>query len=807
MKTLVALLREMIVAELQRQGAAGLIVWYDPGRTLADLVERALPPGVRLLRFEGSYLALRLALEGEDPLFRSRWVVYIPVVPPPESWLRDWELLGIRWEVDLLVLLRQQAGLAVTPALAALLRDHPDNARALVARWADKPLDGRPLSERTVLDELLAVGCGLAAWREESAVLRFLVGEVSQAALAARGLWSLFCARLAEWTGCADLPAEETALRERLEAMVLLTELAEATPDLAAQVAGVLPPPSRRSAVAALAREWRERESWRAHYRQAARRVQASYELDRCLMVSAALQTVETVPVIDDLWRRKVWRTLAPDASNLSAVAPRLLALAEQRARLFWAREGAASWWQPMAVALRLFQGCQVALTQIEPLTRVADLVARYTKPDGWWRLDAWALELAVLADRLNEEERARLAYPAWRAYGEYLDRVNRRLAQAVRQEGWAPDQQYFWSQHVGTRPTVIFLIDALRYDLAQRLASRLRLAGTADRIDVRIRALRGHLPSVTDVGMSALLPQAEHGLALRVERDQIRVTLQNQEVGGRARREAWLREHLGTRGALITLDQVSREVPKLERLVVLSREIDTLGTFAAEIHPASLLDIVERLAQAVLTLRDQGYERFVISADHGFLFLPPGVEPRSLPTPAATIGKRRFVIGGVGEGCLVVQATEVGLKGEAVLAFPSGLAVFSVPGETGAFLHGGLSLQECIVPVVEIEAPVTLPKVPVVLQAPDRLTSRVAVLRVRAGSTSQLARPRRVQVEINGRRSPVVEVSLTTGEQTVSLPWLDFESPPPAQVCIRLFDADGQQVLQEISVPVEIGV
>ncbi len=715
---------------------------------------------MRLLRFEGSYLALRLALEGEDPLFQSRWVIYIPTVPPPESWLRDWELLGIRWEVDLLALLRQQARLAVTPALAALLRNHPDNARALVARWADAPLDGLPLSERTVLDELRAVGCGLAAWREESAVLRFLVGEVSQAALAARGLWSLFCARLAEWTGCADLPAEETALRERLEAMVLLTELAEATPDLTVQVAGVLPPPPRWSTVAVLAREWREREPWRAHYRQAARRVQASYELDRCLMVSAALQTVETVPVIDDLWRREVWRTLAPDASNLSAVAPRLLALAEQRAGLFWAREGVASWWQPMAVALRLFQGCQVALMQVEQLTRVADLIARYTEPDGWWRLDAWALDLAVQADRLNEEERARLAYPAWRAYGEYLDRVNRRLAQAVKQEGRAPDQQHFWSQHVGTRPTVIFLIDALRYDLAQRLASRLALADTADRIDVRVRALRGHLPSVTDVGMSALLPQAEHGLTLRVE-----------------------------------------------RLVVLSRARDTLGTFAAEIHPPSLLDIVERLAQAVLTLRDQGYGRFVISADHGFLFLPPEVEPRSLPTPAATIGKRRFVIGGVGEGCLVVQATEVGLKGEAVLAFPSGLAVFSAPGGIGAFLHGGLSLQECIVPVVEIEAPATLPKVPVVLQAPDRLTSRVAVLRVRAGSTSQLARPRRVQVEINGRRSPVVEVGLAMGEQMVTLIWLDFDSPPPPQVCIRLFDADGQQVLEEVPVPVEIGL
>src|SRR5437868_7080005 len=72
------LIRRALAEELQRQGPAGLIVWYDAGGTLAKVASGGLPEGVRLLRWEGSYLALRLELEEADPRFEQRWVVYVP---------------------------------------------------------------------------------------------------------------------------------------------------------------------------------------------------------------------------------------------------------------------------------------------------------------------------------------------------------------------------------------------------------------------------------------------------------------------------------------------------------------------------------------------------------------------------------------------------------------------------------------------------------------------------------------------------------------------------------------------------------
>lgn len=803
-EALIQWLQDEMQQVLNRQGESGIVVWYDPGGTLEALAERACPAPARFLSFAGSYLALRFALEKEAPDLRGRWILYIPEKPLSDSWLQDYELLGERLELDLAELLRRR-GLSLTPRLLHLLRERPQNARDLAEHWK-QAVGRRPLTEEAVVEALLALAFGLSTWRREEALLHFLASDGWQARLEARGLWEEWCREVADAFGWERAPEEERALRSQASAAVLLADLVARVEDLASRFTLLPTDRKQREWAAHLARSWRQRINLVKAYKGAALAVQREYGLASLLTSEESLLDAETFPCIDDLWLREVRSAVGPDGSRLPEKAGRVAEIADRRRTLFWAHQNQSleQTWEGIALAAHLLQGCLQAREESRACVQVEDFVRRYA--ESWWRLDLQALQLAALAGQLAPDDRRRFAQPAWRAYGDWLDRANRSFAEAVEREGWRPTQTGFWSRvgHPHAR-TAVLLVDAFRYDLAHRLADR-----TGETVRWETEPLTACLPTLTEVGMAALMPGAADRLALTVEGERVQACLGERPVGGRAERVAYLQEYLGESGRVVSLEDVFQTETDWYRVrlaVVFSQEVDRFGTFTANLHPAGLLDMVDQLARAVRFLAKQGFEQFFITADHGFLFLPPGVSPATVPAPAAYLRGRRFAVGGSAEGALSLMARQQGLRGDLTVAFPQGLAVFRLQGEIGAFLHGGLSLQEAVVPLMRGHAIApAAPKVGVEMDAPDVLTSRVAVVRVRVtGAADLLAQDRRVVVEIGGTRSEPVLLSPQQPEQAVRLSWLDEFAEPPPETTIRLLDADTGQVLAEKNIPVQL--
>jgi len=802
MNKLTVWLREEIKEEFERQGEHGLIVWYDTGGTLESVVQKALPEGVRLLKFEGSYLALRFVLEGENPDFQKRWVVYVPENPPDESWLRDWELLGERLEMDLLGLLQRRCGLGVTSKLVGLLRNRPENARELASRWS-RAMGDRDVTEQALIESLLALCFGLSRWEVHEALLRFVVGDGWQKRLEERGLWDEWLEKVKGWTGWMELPEDEPALRGQLEASILLSELVEAIPELAPRWTFVPSEGDRREEMAGLARKWREREPLRDAYCRSAQRVEREYGLSGLLPASEELLQVETFRAVDEVWRRELRSAISPDGGNFGQKANRLGEVARARRTLFWARkeEDIGKFWEALDLATRLYMDCREAMDVAQRLSSVEEFVGRYTAEDGWWWLDLWALETSALAQDMSDEDRRRFLLPAWVAYGDYLDRVNRKFAEAVEREGWQPTQQTFWQEVTGRKRTAVFFVDALRYDLAQHLRRRV-----GSEVSFEVKPTMTVLPSITELGMAALLPRAQEGLSLAVEDGRLAVRIGDESVGSLSERRAYLERHLGRRGKVVALEELEREdLSRVQLLVVLCRQIDEFGSFAADLHPRGLLEMVGRVARSVRYVAEKGFERIWVVSDHGFLFVPPEVRLSSLSAPEAPICKRRFAVGGSQGSHFNVRAEELGLKGSALLSFPEGLSVFGLPGEAGAFLHGGLSLQECVVAVLQGQVVAPVKKVGVRMSLPETLTGRLAVIRVEAEASSLFDRPRQVQVVIGERRSDPIQLGPDRPMQDVSLRWLDdFEEPPP-QVKVSLQDVETGEVLEERTVRVEV--
>ena len=152
------------------------------------------------------------------------------------------------------------------------------------------------------------------------------------------------------------------------------------------------------------------------------------------------------------------------------------------------------------------------ARTQIGKLGNdPAAWVAAYTAEDGWHRADATHRGLESLMGRIDEEpeseprlQRVRLAHE------EMLQKMAVGFGQALQGAGWTVPKSLSQTriypelvEKAGAR-VAYFLVDALRFEMGVELKKL--LAGGEDLV---LRPAIAALPTITPVGMAALLPGA----------------------------------------------------------------------------------------------------------------------------------------------------------------------------------------------------------------------------------------------------------------------------------------------------------
>jgi hypothetical protein len=799
--TLKSWIRSEIKRAFDHQGENGIVVWYDAGGTMSEVVNEVVPKGVKLVKFDGSFLALRFELENKSPDLSGKWLIYVPEKPLQESWLRDFELLGERLEMDFLSLLQRRCNLPVTSVLVDLLRNRPENSKRLARSW-EQLIGNRTVTENEIIDALLALAFGLTSWDFKDAVLLFLCEQNWQGKLSEQGLWEIWRKRLQEYFGWndAETPPDERDLKRKVQATVLLADLVCFDPSIADRFPFVPSDPTKRQALSQLARRWRDSVNWQAVYRNVADEVERQYNL-RNITLNEALVKAETFKFIDDLWVQEMRRAVMPDGSNFGEKVENLGRIAETRKSLFWSRhdEAIKQFWEAVELASKIWLKSQDAVRVSEKLQRVEEFVKHYTSE--WWRLDYWALQLSALQASLSSEDKNRFVNPAWIAYRKFLDSVNRAFMNAVKREGWQPTQWAFWQNiRLGQERVAIFIVDALRFDLAKRLQE---CVGSA--VNFEVRSLKTVLPSITEIGMAALLPDSE-GLSVAWESNSLVIKVQGQEIVSKSDRRRWLEQFIGRDGKVVDLDELNAtNLSDVKTLVVLSRELDEFGTFASDLHPQGLFDMVSRIAQSIRFVAEKGFQRIFVVADHGFLFAPQGCEPSTIRAPSEALEiKRRFVVGGQPEGCWVVQASEMGLQGNLLFAFPEGFSVFALQGESEAFLHGGLSLQESVIPMLCGQA-FLMPKVAVRMQIQEPISSRIVRVIVEAQVENLFVEPRKVKVRIGNRESKPVEVGSQQQRVDLLFDWLGESETPPETVSAQLIDAETGEVLEEKQVSVRL--
>lgn len=728
-------LHDYVAKQLADKVAArGVVVWYDERGELAPFVDELrsdVSAGhgpiqvqlgdrrIHLVESSGSLFELRSAVEpfvrGDRP---EPVVLYLPHTARDRrgSVLMELEKAGTTWEPQLKQLARnlllQRFTLGVVDELLAGDRtlSYHDLAAAASRDGGGEP----PSVLRTIFSEqgkgLLGHDGLLAAW---------LASESRDEAIAAKSaapeLVKLVRARLGlVLPGDAPVAKLRAITVRYILAGELRSDLACAPP---AALDGVPLPPSKEETGAVRQLAALLRANHPDAYEDLADRVEDQLALASARLPAEALGSIDTF--------RFEERRLLEHAGELVAAGrfAEALAVVAAREHCFWLDRDVArkAQWEAVRRMAELGSIAVEVKKAVEKLRGdAASWVASYTDSgSGWYRLDQAQRRLETWVANLDDEPAEKPLGIARRAFEDACQAMAKGFVRALAEAGWsvpgALHQTDLWNDVSGRpKPCAYFLVDAMRYEMGVELAARLP-AGS----EVSLRPATGVLPSITPVGMAALLPGASSSFSIAEKDGKFGARIEGTLLPDLAARRKWITARIPGLVDLsldellsLTPSKLAKKVAGAPVVLVRSQEIDHAGETGFTFQARQVMDtVIDNLARAIRKLASAGIDSAVVTADHGHLFFATDRdESMRVDSPGGQTVElhRRCWIGRGGatpSGCLRVPATALGYESDLDLVFPRGAAVFRAGGDL-AFHHGGPSLQEIVIPVLTVRAP-----------------------------------------------------------------------------------------------------
>jgi uncharacterized protein (TIGR02687 family) len=275
------------------------------------------------------------------------------------------------------------------------------------------------------------------------------------------------------------------------------------------------------------------------------------------------------------------------------------------------------------------------------------------------------------------------------------------------------PQQEDFYRSHVAKADTRIFVIisDALRYEVAASLAEQLRRETQSK---VELSSCEAIFPTITKFGMAALLPHRE--LNVTEKSDGSLSVLANGQSTESTNRDKLLKLAHAESVALQYKNIIGMKRPERSALVkgmdivyIYHDKIDEAShTAGSTVFPACDEAISEIKNMVRIIVNEFGGTRILITADHGFLYTyNPLTEDDKLDKTSfnqhdVEYGRRYAIMnqGAKPDYMLPVKFLEGNTVFEAFA--PRENVRIKMNGGDLNFVHGGISLQEMVVPVID---------------------------------------------------------------------------------------------------------
>lgn len=350
-----------------------------------------------------------------------------------------------------------------------------------------------------------------------------------------------------------------------------------------------------------------------------------------------------------------------------------------------WARFG----WSPMAMALEWLADLAEHSSKHLSGTVIAEIIEAYA---NWgWKVDNDLIR--SLAEVDQPPDLAVVKSICLALYKPWLEKVTSDWQKTASGSSFV-DFDKAQPLPPPEKGTCIVFTDALRFDIGQRLANEFREKGYKCQVGAHLTAF----PTVTPTTKPAVSPiasllsgQSASELSPLVKATQIQLTADT------------FRKTLLESGY-----QVLEEDNLGDPSGIAWTEIGNIDAYGHEYGwklSHHVKDELRAISKRVESLLGHGWTTVLIITDHGWLLLPGNLPKDELPEHLTVVRKGR---------CARLKDLTTTNKlappwywdNEVRIATPAGICCFEAGKE---YEHGGLSPQECVVPILTISRPVTL--------------------------------------------------------------------------------------------------
>ena len=724
---------EKITQDLNRRFAEPLpefykrriIVWVDEDAEFEDKLDGITLDNAKIAVLNGTNnFQVKKLLAADDP--ESNYLLYRPFSyeSNEDNWFLDVELYSEEFRADLLSMWMDEMNLPQTPALRHELRKYRKffNAqprRNRIAAFADTPATSAQLQ--------MAIMAVLANVKDAkpNAVMKAVLFEGLEKEnnpiyqdLANYGIDEAFWQMVQQGTGYENTEPDLA----QLAAHLLLTASAQTMREGSLQGLESFISPAHLPYCYDFVSDWmHSREEGKL--REIAENVEEKLELPKQFMKMPLtdLADTEIFPCIDEVILVKLMTEIGDHIINTETITQTV----EKRRTCVW-YDSVKNYFEGILLAAKMqaFQKEHSAgFHTVEPAKVWKEYTTEYYIMDTWYReFHKNYSEIAMnyhpeLSDRFNlVTEKVEGLYVTW-----FLGQLGKNWSDAcaddLREFGRVLDvdqQTNFYHEQVEVSDSKVYVIvsDALRYEVGVSLAEQLSRETQAK---VELKSMQAIFPTITKFGMAALLPHKALSVELKTGKtDHLAVLADGQSTEAQNREKI-----LKTRESasvvlkyknLIPMKRAERQalVKGMKVVYIYHDTIDEAGHIGNSVFSACDAAIDELKNMVRIIVNEWGGANIIITSDHGFLYThsplteDDKVDKTTESEQDVEIGRRYAIMqkGTLPQYLMPVKFLNGNAPYEAFT--PRENIRIRMKGGGLNFVHGGISLQELAVPVIQ---------------------------------------------------------------------------------------------------------